>query len=93
MSRSRTTRSASFPLLDRAGLVLEEVDVGGAAGLGGERRPEVEPLVREHRLRVALGMRDRVTATSTIGSGFAVETVQSLPKASGAPARTRLPNG
>ncbi len=45
-------------LLDRAGLVLEEVDVGGAVGLGGQRRREVEPLVGEHGLPVALGMGD-----------------------------------
>ena len=35
----------------------------------------------------------RVTATSISRSGLAVDTVQSLPNARRAPARSRLPNG
>ena len=69
--------------LDRPRLCLEEVDVGRAARVSRSSRSSgsIGSVSRS-------GCWMRVTATSICASGSAVETVQSLPKASGAPAST-----
>jgi hypothetical protein len=67
--------------------------VEGVAVEHGQGGGQVDPLGGQERLAVAVVGASRRVATSISSSGLAVDTVQSLPKASTAPARRRLAHG
>ena len=94
MSRSRITRSASFPTSSVPVSGVEVVDERGAGGEGRQRLVEREPLVREGTARTSRSLaRFGAPPPPSPGADSALETVQSLPPARRAPRGRRLPNG